>query len=165
MAGAVQERGFTCGLTKSDESTAQYVPPETLVGSKCSPELADVWAMGVILFFWTQGCMPFQGSTAQVVLRAHRGTVTFHHELSPDLMDLIKKMLAVNPAERLSVDEILAHPWLQNATAAIGDVPLDEPATIEWVDRAPHPGASDMAVKSSQTGAAVAIRFDSSDDY
>lgn len=36
--------------------------------------------------------------------------------VSKEAIDLIKKMLTVNPNERLSIDEVLSHEWLEKVT-------------------------------------------------
>ena len=34
--------------------------------------------------------------------------------ISPEARDLIKNMLEINPKKRISIKDILAHPWLNN---------------------------------------------------
>lgn len=42
------------------------------------------------------------------------GEFGFPVEISEESKDLIKKMLLLDPAERLSIPEILSHPWVKD---------------------------------------------------
>ncbi len=42
-----------------------------------------------------------------------RGDYQFPVEISEESKDLIKKLLVLNPQDRLSIPEILAHPWVK----------------------------------------------------
>lgn len=42
-----------------------------------------------------------------------KGDYKFPVEISEESKDLIKKLLVLNPADRLSIPEILAHPWVK----------------------------------------------------
>ena len=80
----------------------------------------DVWALGPILFLMTTGFPPFEiadnsderfqyftsGYLADVVRSWQLG-------LSADLLDLLQRMMWVNPENRLSLDQVRAHPWMQ----------------------------------------------------
>ncbi len=37
----------------------------------------------------------------------------YNKTITPEAVDLIKKILKVNPDERLKLNQILAHPWLK----------------------------------------------------
>lgn len=40
--------------------------------------------------------------------------------LSPEVRDLVRRMLAVEPAQRITMDELLRHPWMARAAAGAG---------------------------------------------
>jgi serine/threonine protein kinase len=42
-----------------------------------------------------------------------QGNFKFPVEISEESKDLIKKLLILNPSDRLSIPEILAHPWVR----------------------------------------------------
>ena len=42
-----------------------------------------------------------------------KGDYKFPVEISKESKDLIQKLLVLNPADRLSIPEVLAHPWVK----------------------------------------------------
>jgi serine/threonine-protein kinase ULK/ATG1 len=87
--------------------------PELFRGTPYSTEV-DVWAMGCTLWVMTVGRLPFAGDGS---LRSLIEAVT-HKELpkitslSPELNDLLHRMLAKDMKRRITAKEILNHPWL-----------------------------------------------------
>ncbi|XP_039140008.1 calcium-dependent protein kinase 20-like [Dioscorea cayenensis subsp. rotundata] len=105
-----------------------YMAPEVLKRNY-GPEV-DVWSAGVILYILLCGLPPFWAETEQGVAEAIiRSKVDFRRDpwpiVSDNAKDLVKKMLEPNPKRRLTAQEVLDHPWLQNIKKA-PDVPLGE---------------------------------------
>ena len=95
--------------------TAYYIAPEVLGMSY--NEKCDVWSCGVILYVLLCGFPPFAGSTDEEILRRVKsGKYSFPHEswqnVSIEAKSLIKKMLVMEPANRISAQECLADPWI-----------------------------------------------------
>ncbi|KAJ8449857.1 hypothetical protein Cgig2_001513 [Carnegiea gigantea] len=98
-----------------------YMAPEVLK-RHYGPEV-DIWSAGVILYILLCGVPPFWAETeqgiAQAIIRSH---VDFTREpwprVSENAKDLVKKMLNPDPSRRLTAQQVLDHPWLQNATKA-----------------------------------------------
>ncbi|KAK7267316.1 hypothetical protein RIF29_19985 [Crotalaria pallida] len=98
-----------------------YMAPEVLKRNY-GPEV-DIWSAGVILYILLCGVPPFWAETEKGVAQAIiRSVVDFKREpwpkVSDNAKDLVKKMLDPDPKSRLSAQEVLAHPWLQNAKKA-----------------------------------------------
>lgn len=98
-----------------------YMAPEVLKRNY-GPEV-DVWSAGVILYILLCGVPPFWAETEQGVAQAIiRSVLDFKRDpwpkVSDNAKDLVKKMLDPDPRRRLTAQEVLDHPWLQNAKKA-----------------------------------------------
>ncbi|XP_071726691.1 calcium-dependent protein kinase 8-like [Rutidosis leptorrhynchoides] len=98
-----------------------YMAPEVL-RRNYGPEI-DVWSAGVILYILLCGVPPFWAETEQGVAQAIiRSVVDFKRDpwpkVSDNAKDLVKKMLNPDPTARLTAQEVLDHPWIQNAKKA-----------------------------------------------
>ncbi|XP_027364204.1 calcium-dependent protein kinase 32-like [Abrus precatorius] len=98
-----------------------YMAPEVLKRNY-GPEV-DIWSAGVILYILLCGVPPFWAETEQGVAQAIiRSVVDFKREpwskVSDNAKDLVKKMLDPDPQSRLTAQQVLDHPWLQNANKA-----------------------------------------------
>ncbi|XP_077431857.1 dual specificity protein kinase Ttk isoform X2 [Vanacampus margaritifer] len=105
--------------------TLNYMPPEAIkdtssqhgkARSKISPK-GDVWSLGCILYCMTYRKTPFQSITNQItklhaiIDPSHK--IEFPDISEKDLMDVLKRCLVRNPKERISIVELLEHPYLQ----------------------------------------------------
>lgn len=93
-----------------------YAAPELLSGALYGRP-ADMWAVGVIIFILLGGYPPFYDSDHKKLFqRVKAGNFHFHSKywkgVSEEAKDLIKSILVVNPDERLTAEDALAHPWL-----------------------------------------------------
>ena len=103
--------------TKAVAGTPYYMAPEVLLGvydSKC-----DVWAIGVLLYVFMSGYLPFQGNSRdEVFQKISAGQYHFNHpefkDCSSNVIDLIKKLLCVDLDKRLTAFEALKHPWFES---------------------------------------------------
>ncbi|XP_052173849.1 calcium-dependent protein kinase 8-like [Diospyros lotus] len=98
-----------------------YMAPEVLKRNY-GPEV-DVWSAGVILYILLCGVPPFWAETEQGVAQAIiRSVVDFKRDpwpkVSDNAKDLVKKMLDPDPKRRLTAQQVLDNPWLQNANKA-----------------------------------------------
>ncbi|KAL9878536.1 phosphorylase b kinase gamma catalytic chain, skeletal muscle/heart isoform isoform X1 [Glossina fuscipes] len=101
--------------------TPGYLAPETLKcnmfeGSPGYSQEVDIWACGVIMFTLLVGCPPFWHRKQMVMLRnIMEGKYSFTSpewaDISEDPKDLIRKCLVVDPIKRITVQEVLRHPF------------------------------------------------------
>ncbi|NP_001082090.1 TTK protein kinase S homeolog [Xenopus laevis] len=111
----------------SQVGTINYMPPESIRDttsyaengkprSKISPK-GDVWSLGCILYCMTYGKTPFQHITNQIA-KLHSildpgYEIEFPNIPEKDLQDVLRKCLVRNPKERISIAELLVHPYVQ----------------------------------------------------
>ncbi|XP_010508676.1 PREDICTED: calcium-dependent protein kinase 14-like [Camelina sativa] len=98
-----------------------YMAPEVLRRSY-GPEI-DIWSAGVILYILLCGVPPFWAETEHGVAKAIlKSVVDFRRDpwpkVSENAKDLIKKMLHPDPRRRLTAQQVLDHPWIQNGKNA-----------------------------------------------
>lgn len=102
--------------------SAYYVAPEVL--KKYYSHECDVWSAGVILYILLCGVPPFWAETEPEIFKlVQKGvydiTTAPWDKISPSAKDLVKKLLVVNPRQRLTAKDALLHPWLKEG----GDAP------------------------------------------
>jgi serine/threonine protein kinase len=73
--------------------------------------------MGIILYAMLFGNLPFQGNGKKNILESIcERNINFppkiYSTLSSECKDLMNNLLAVNPIERLNINDVLSHPWL-----------------------------------------------------
>jgi serine/threonine protein kinase len=101
--------------------TPDYTSPE-IVLAQPHTFTADYWALGALLFEFITGSPPFHGETPAETFRNIISGQYPESELagcSPELRDLIGKLLRQDPEARLgsdSVDEIKNHPWFADVS-------------------------------------------------
>jgi calcium-dependent protein kinase len=113
--------GTSCLLAPNQKlkqrlGTAYYIAPEVL--SMNYTEKCDVWSCGVILFILLSGAPPFGGQTDEDILRRVKtGKFSFAHEswrtISEAAKSLIRKMLTMDPRQRISAQECLDDEWIR----------------------------------------------------
>lgn len=76
---------------------------------------SDMWSFGVCIFIMLNGQPPFIGSSKDSLFYniLFQNQIKFSCEsISSEAKDLVFKLLQRVPAERLSVDQALRHPWI-----------------------------------------------------
>ncbi|XP_061109365.1 tribbles homolog 1 [Conger conger] len=90
-----------------------YVSPEILNSSgSYSGKQADVWSLGIMLYTLLVGRYPFHDSDPSALFsKIRKGQYCLPDSLSPPARCLLRSLLRKEPAERLTAEEILIHPW------------------------------------------------------
>jgi serine/threonine protein kinase len=101
-----------------------YMSPEILRNKEpFDGYTVDMWAAGVILFLMLTGFPPWEradlsderfkymsgGYLVQMMTEWETG-------VSSDALDLLQRMLFYDPKDRLSLDQVRAHPWMTSQT-------------------------------------------------
>ncbi|XP_063674276.1 serine/threonine-protein kinase MARK2-like isoform X11 [Bolinopsis microptera] len=90
----------------------KYSAPEILLQEEYDPPAVDVWSLGVMLFQMVAGRLPFsEVNQSETLTKIMDGSYEMPDEISDDLKDLLSRMIVVDPKDRITVDEVLAHPW------------------------------------------------------
>ncbi|KAJ3768424.1 snf 1 [Lentinula raphanica] len=91
-----------------------YAAPEVIRGAVYAGPEIDVWSSGVILYVMLCGRLPFEDEDVQVLFqKISQGTYVIPHHVSPEARSLISAMLAVDPVKRITIPEIIEHPFFQ----------------------------------------------------
>ncbi|XP_027140193.1 serine/threonine-protein kinase Chk2 isoform X2 [Larimichthys crocea] len=102
--------------------TPSYLAPEVFTqASTTGYSLAvDAWSLGVLLFVCLGGYPPFHESfshhsiTEQIIRGEFTMVQSKWRQVSDQAKDVVRKLLVVDPSQRMKIDEALQHPWLQD---------------------------------------------------
>ena len=84
------------------------MPPELINGEKYRGPEVDIWTLGTLLFEITQGTHIFSGDEE---IMNYDGNIPKLDD-DPVLQSLVQGILQVEPAKRMTISEIKAHPWM-----------------------------------------------------
>jgi len=91
--------------------TPIYLAPE-MINNTGHDEKVDIWCIGVLLFELMTGQQPWQGSDVQTVkYNISRLKINWPKQMDMTAADLISKILRYNPEERISLRNMLMHPF------------------------------------------------------
>ncbi|KAH6896149.1 CAMK/CAMKL/AMPK protein kinase [Coprinopsis sp. MPI-PUGE-AT-0042] len=89
-----------------------YAAPEVIRGGVYAGPEIDVWSSGVILYVMLCGRLPFEDEDVhQLFQKISQGTFHLPSSLSRDARDLISSMLVVDPVKRITILDIMQHPF------------------------------------------------------
>uniref|UniRef100_A0A3P8PPI6 Peripheral plasma membrane protein CASK n=1 Tax=Astatotilapia calliptera TaxID=8154 RepID=A0A3P8PPI6_ASTCA len=112
--------------------TPHFMAPE-VVKREPYGKPVDVWGCGVILFILLSGCLPFYGTKERLFEAICKGKYKMNprqwNHISESAKDLVRRMLMLDPAERITVYEALNHPWLKERDRYAYKIHL--PETVE----------------------------------
>ncbi|XP_004600299.2 maternal embryonic leucine zipper kinase isoform X4 [Sorex araneus] len=90
-----------------------YAAPELIQGKSYLGSEADVWSMGILLYVLMCGFLPFDDDNVMALYKKiMRGKYEVPKWLSPSSILLLQQMLQVDPKKRISMRNLLSHPWI-----------------------------------------------------
>lgn len=127
QVSAAPVRRLLCG-------TPGYIAPEVYNNRHYTCQV-DVWSLGCVLYILLSGTMPF-GTDKEGIKAVKRGKFYYPVDrfrgISALAMNLIDGMLEVDAHKRLTIDQVMQHPWMKATTAShdLTDADLSSNLTI-----------------------------------
>ena len=119
-------------VAAGEVTTPHFMAPEMSRGEPYGKPV-DLWSCGVILHLLLSGTLPFVGSGSKLTKSVQRGHVPMTSSawsiVSDSAKNLVKRMLTLNPQERITITETLSHPWILDRKRVCMNTHL--PTTIE----------------------------------
>ena len=96
--------------------SSYYIAPEVL--KKHYNEKCDIWSCGVIMYILLSARPPFGGEDDNDIMeRVSYGKYDLEsppfNKLSKNSLDLIQRLLTMDPDQRISAEQALNHPWFK----------------------------------------------------
>jgi len=97
--------------------TPAFMSPELFdTGQAFVGQLADIWAIGATMFMLRFGHPPFVAKNiVNLSNKIQNDPLVFPVEIDAELRDLLENMLVKDPKKRLSLQQIIMHPWMRHA--------------------------------------------------
>jgi serine/threonine-protein kinase len=152
LAKALDDEDMQMTQSGTGLGTPYYMAPEQARNAKHVDARCDIYALGVTLYHFLTGKVPFTGSSAIEVIKAKEtGQFIAARKLNPQVPEkldlIIDKMLAVKPDQRFKdIGEVKKH------LAALG---LENPS-LSFIDAADKFVAASAAKPAAKAGAAGA---------
>lgn len=138
---------------KTSCGSPNYAAPEVINGKLYAGPEVDVWSCGVILYVLLVGRLPFDDEhIPSLFAKIAKGHYVVPSYMSRGASSLIKKMLAVNPVHRATIEEIRQDPWF------LHDLPLYlKPPAEEFMNTGIDPNKA-INIKAVAPGASPAVQ-------
>uniref|UniRef100_A0A6U0K1E1 Aurora kinase n=1 Tax=Percolomonas cosmopolitus TaxID=63605 RepID=A0A6U0K1E1_9EUKA len=113
-----QRRSTMCG-------TLDYLAPE-MVEKRSHDSNLDLWCLGVLCYEFLCGKAPFHSTSSQETFRKiSRVEIKFPSFVSEDARNLIRQLLKRTRADRLSLENVLNHPFITKHKRAFQQEDVD----------------------------------------
>ncbi|OWT40678.1 serine/threonine-protein kinase [Cryptococcus neoformans] len=114
-----------------------YASPEIVAGKAYHGSSSDIWSCGIILFALLTGRLPFDDDNIRSLLQKVKiGIFEMPDEIKDPARDLLKRMLEKDPEKRITMPEILSHPFfVSRPPRPIPGRSLVSPPTLDEVER------------------------------
>jgi serine/threonine-protein kinase HSL1, negative regulator of Swe1 kinase len=127
---AAWQKNGSNGMLKTACGSPHYAAPEVVMGMPYNGSTSDIWSCGIILFALLAGKLPFDDDDLGALLEKVKvGKFDMPQHINRQAKHLISRMLEKDVKKRITIPEILAHPFYtsQPAKPVVDNLPnLDE---------------------------------------
>ncbi|KAI8389445.1 kinase-like domain-containing protein [Blakeslea trispora] len=120
-----------------------FAAPELLQARHYTGPEVDVWSLGIVMYVLVCGRVPFDDTSLPALHQKIKlGHVDYPDHLSRDCVDLLSKILVVDPTKRATLSQVMYHPWMNKG--------YDEPVSNHLPHRTPLRQIDPFVVKGMQ---------------
>jgi len=100
--------------------TPAYIAPEILLDKGYEGFAVDIWSAGVVLYAMLYGTVPFKANNmSELQKMIIKAKFTLQEGISKEAKDLLIKILEKDPNQRITIPNIIAHPWMRDAKETV----------------------------------------------
>ena len=118
--------GWCVNVSKGERitfcGTYEYMAPE-MINDEFYDKGIDIWSLGVLLYEMIHGYSPFRANyflkdsksaMKEIFMNIKNNNYIIERNISIECIDLIDKLLTIDPKKRIKINEIFLHPWIIN---------------------------------------------------
>lgn len=110
--GISVKMNYATELSDSYAGSIQYESPEIVSKIPHDPFKADIWALGVLFAHLISGQSPWRADNIGKLKRCiASANYTLSPTAPPELVEIIKKMIVLDPSKRLTMNELARNPF------------------------------------------------------
>ncbi|KAI6503128.1 hypothetical protein MCOR11_001060 [Pyricularia oryzae] len=144
-----------------------FAAPELLQARPYTGPEVDVWSFGIVLYVLVCGKVPFDDQNMPALhAKIKKGVVDYPNWLSSECKHLLGRMLVTDPKQRITMAEILSHPWMVKGYSGPPEnyLPNREPLTLP-LDQEVINGMTGFSFGPPEVIKAQLTRIIESEDY
>eukprot|EP00854_Cymbomonas_tetramitiformis_P004153 gene4153-5131_t len=155
------DNGSVANLPPAKRGTPAYMAPELFQEDGCHSVCSDLYALGCSLYECLAGRPPFVSSSFTELVNAvlWDAPPPLPSTLSPELNDLIMRLLAKDPPDRLNWEELLEHPFWGTPLSKELLPPEGGPGAIKRAKQVARQAAPAASVDGGQRSSINVVRL------
>ncbi|GMK58508.1 hypothetical protein CspeluHIS016_0505400 [Cutaneotrichosporon spelunceum] len=124
-------------LLETSCGSPHYASPEIVAGRSYNGTASDIWSCGIILFALLTGRLPFDDDNIRTLLqKVKTGQFDMPTDIDVQARDLLSRMLEKDPELRITMPEIMAHPFFRSrAPRLMGGRQMPAPPSLDVLAR------------------------------